>query len=175
MQGLSWQWQAMVFNTIFPFIQCLSFLSPFLSKLILFLPHHQIFVQPHSSSPSSASSCPCEAPFLNHFLSFPLYSSHFQSRHWVFHFKSPFSQCLSSPSSLLSQTNSCVFSHHSPSTWILYSPPNRFCLQIIYITFISLALSFPYFHPQLCSFNAEAAEAETFSPPSPLEHQIPLH
>lgn len=175
MQGLSWQWQDMVFNTVFSFIPCLNFLSPFVSKLILFLPHLQIFVQPHSSFPSSASSSPYEAPFLNHFLSFPLDSSHSQSPPWAFHFKPPFSQCLSWPYSLLSQTISLVFSYHSPSSWILLSPPNHFCLQMIHIIFILPALSFPYSHPQLGCFNAEAAEAENFSPSSSLEHQIPLH
>lgn len=90
MQGL-WQWQANVFNTVYLFIPCLNFLSPFLSKLIMFLPHQHIFVQPHSSLPSSASSCPCEAPFLNHFLSLSFDSSHSLSPPQAFHFKPPFS------------------------------------------------------------------------------------
>lgn len=153
----------MLFNTVYLFIPCLNFLSPFLSKLILFFPHHRIFVQTHSSLSSPVSSCPCEAPVLYNFLSFPLDSSHSQSLQWALHFKPRFSNAfLHLPVSL--PTNSLVFSHHSPSSLILLSPPNHSCLQIIHITFLSPALCFPYFQPELGCFNAEAAEAETIQP-----------
>ena len=166
-----------MFNTVIfcLFTSHLNFPSPFLSKLslgpILFLPYHQILIQPHSSVPSSASSCACEEPSLDHFLNFPLASSHSQSPWWAFHFGLPLQLCLASPSNLLSLTNSLLFLHHSSSSRTLLSHP--FLPSLVHITFISPVL--PVFCiPTLSSvnrLNAEAAKAETVQPhPRSIRH-----
>lgn len=162
----------MVFNTVFLFIPWLNLLSSFPSKFILFLPHHQILVQPHSSLPllshvlvkhhcstiSSLSPLTVPTPSLLDGLSI---SNHPSAMPFLT-FQSPFpdkSTCLLQPQPFL--MNSALpsqpflpsnYTHHFHFTCSLFSllPPSAWLFQC---------------RSSWCRN----------SPTSSLQHQIPLH
>lgn len=167
-------WQTMLLNTdtVCLFTPRIKFFCHFLSKLslatILFLPHPQIILWPHSDLTPSTPHVPRSLQRTIHpSITSPIFP--FASSCWTplvgFHFRPffPFPIHFGSSSHLFSCIFSILLYHHRSSsrTALLVSLPLMPSFNFLHITFISTVLHFPYSHPQLSCLNAEASKAET--------------